>query len=194
MTIASKVKSNWGRSFPRQACDPSAQSPVARTPSTESTTSLRCRGRTRHLLSPPRPISAPKSSAQAEPLSGNPHPHVVCDPPLLSDRDTRPDLECTHDQAVSDGPVVQVVARCHNEDACISVTDRRIGMPFERLAGIVDMSKRLHSAREYEGTGLGLSICCLVAELHGGQVNVTAAVGKGSCFTLQLPLMPAEPW
>ena len=46
------------------------------------------------------------------------------------------------------------------------------------------------SAREQGGTGLGLAISRQLAELHGGSINVTSAVGVGSQFTLSLPLSP----
>jgi signal transduction histidine kinase len=41
--------------------------------------------------------------------------------------------------------------------------------------------------RQYEGTGLGLALVKQIVELHGGIVGVTSEVGKGSCFTVDLP-------
>src|SRR5262249_42615152 len=52
-------------------------------------------------------------------------------------------------------------------------------------------------SRHYGGTGLGLAICKSVAEWHGGHIAVTSRPGKGSCFTVHLPLAPpvrAEGW
>jgi signal transduction histidine kinase len=43
-------------------------------------------------------------------------------------------------------------------------------------------------ARKFEGTGLGLSMVRRLAELHGGTVNVSSELGKGSCFTVHIPL------
>lgn len=46
-------------------------------------------------------------------------------------------------------------------------------------------------SREQPGAGLGLALTRRLAELHGGRVEVTSAVGVGSCFTLVLPRRPA---
>jgi PAS domain S-box-containing protein len=43
--------------------------------------------------------------------------------------------------------------------------------------------------RQYKGTGLGLNLVKRLTELHGGTVTVDSAVGKGSCFTVYLPLI-----
>ena len=40
----------------------------------------------------------------------------------------------------------------------------------------------------YESTGLGLTLSKQLARLHGGDITVTSELGKGSCFTLQIPL------
>ncbi len=45
---------------------------------------------------------------------------------------------------------------------------------------------------EGQGTGLGLSISFGIAEEHGGSLSATSEEGKGSCFTLALPLQPME--
>jgi signal transduction histidine kinase len=43
-------------------------------------------------------------------------------------------------------------------------------------------------ARKYEGTGLGLSMVKRLAELQGGKVIARSELGKGSCFTVRIPL------
>jgi signal transduction histidine kinase len=59
----------------------------------------------------------------------------------------------------------------------------RLFAPFEQLDGSL--------ARKYEGTGLGLSMVRRLAELHGGTVSARSELGKGSRFTVRLPLGPA---
>jgi two-component system phosphate regulon sensor histidine kinase PhoR len=77
------------------------------------------------------------------------------------------------------------------EDAAvvIRVRDEGIGIPQQHLSRIFERFYRVDKARsrEHGGTGLGLAIVKHIALVHGGQVSVTSAVGKGSTFTLSLP-------
>jgi two-component system NtrC family sensor kinase len=41
-----------------------------------------------------------------------------------------------------------------------------------------------------KGTGLGLSISYKIIEQHGGKISVNSVVGKGTTFTIVLPLVP----
>ena len=72
----------------------------------------------------------------------------------------------------------------------ISVEDSGIGMSVEGLERLFKPFSQVDSglARKFEGTGLGLAMVKLLAELHGGSVAVESAVGKGSCFTVWLPV------
>jgi signal transduction histidine kinase/ActR/RegA family two-component response regulator len=45
-------------------------------------------------------------------------------------------------------------------------------------------------ARKYQGTGLGLTLVKRFVEMHGGEISVHSAVGKGSVFTFRIPLAP----
>jgi signal transduction histidine kinase len=74
--------------------------------------------------------------------------------------------------------------------ACLTVRDTGIGIPSEHLPHVFDRFYRVDSGRSREsgGTGLGLSIVRWVVEAHGGRVGVESTVGKGSTFTVRLPL------
>jgi signal transduction histidine kinase len=73
---------------------------------------------------------------------------------------------------------------------CLTVRDTGIGIPPEHLAHIFDRFYRVDAGRSREsgGSGLGLAIVRWVVEAHGGTVEVTSEVGKGSVFTVRLPL------
>lgn len=69
----------------------------------------------------------------------------------------------------------------------IYVEDTGKGIGTGHLNAIFD---RFYKADEFaQGTGLGLSICKVIATRLSGRVEVQSQVGKGSRFTLVLPLM-----
>ncbi len=72
----------------------------------------------------------------------------------------------------------------------ISIEDTGIGIPKELLYRIFERFYRVDKARSRDlgGTGLGLAIVKHIVETHGGLVQVDSVVGKGSTFTLILPL------
>ncbi len=72
----------------------------------------------------------------------------------------------------------------------IAVEDNGIGIAVEDIPKLFQPFAQLDAslARRYEGTGLGLVIVKRLVELHGGTVEVTSEIGKGSCFSFWLPL------
>ncbi|MCG2810565.1 MAG: HAMP domain-containing histidine kinase [Candidatus Aminicenantes bacterium] len=74
-----------------------------------------------------------------------------------------------------------------------SVSDTGIGIAEKDIPRLFAPFEQLDSslARKYEGTGLGLSMVKRLAELHGGTVSVHSELGKGSCFTVRIPLRTA---
>ena len=71
----------------------------------------------------------------------------------------------------------------------LSVTDSGIGMTPEQLGKLFQAFTQADAStsRKYGGTGLGLVICRRFCQMMGGDVSVTSEVGKGSCFTMELP-------
>lgn len=88
------------------------------------------------------------------------------------------------------GGQVAVRALLRDDQCQVEVADTGIGIPPEDLPRIFERFFRVDKARSREtgGTGLGLSIVKHVAEAHGGSVQVESQPGKGSRFTLILPL------
>ena len=74
------------------------------------------------------------------------------------------------------------VIRFAVQDTGIGIAPQDLPLLFQPFQQLDSSLSRLH-----EGTGLGLMLVRRLAELHGGEVTVTSAVGQGSCFTIVLP-------
>ncbi len=77
---------------------------------------------------------------------------------------------------------------------CIQVLDTGIGISPENLPHIFNRFYQVNNSttRRYEGAGIGLSLVKELAELMGGEINAESSIGKGSVFTLTLPLSIAD--
>lgn len=86
---------------------------------------------------------------------------------------------------------VQVSVREETGEAVLTVKDTGIGIPKEVQPRLFERFYRVDKARSRGtgGTGLGLSIVEKIVLHHGGYIQVDSAPGKGSAFTVVLPLM-----
>ena len=89
-----------------------------------------------------------------------------------------------------DGGTITVVLSRMGRDAVLEITDTGVGIPKEDLPHVFDRFYRVDKARSRDtgGTGLGLSIVQQIVRLHAGSVTVQSEPGKGTTFTVQLPV------
>ena len=87
-----------------------------------------------------------------------------------------------------DGDTVEVRAFEDGSTLAIEVADTGPGIPEEDLPHVWEELYRGISARGIPGSGLGLALVRAVAERHNGEVNLRSRAGKGTVFSLKLPL------
>lgn len=85
---------------------------------------------------------------------------------------------------------VRLDARRMADSVAVRVTDSGIGISPDKLEEIFEAFRQADASttRQFGGTGLGLAICRRLARAMGGDVTVASEPGRGSCFTLTLPL------
>jgi signal transduction histidine kinase len=89
-----------------------------------------------------------------------------------------------------EGGRVTIGARRLADAVEIYVSDTGTGIPQSEFEHLFEEFRQVDSdvAHEQRGTGLGLALSRRFVELHGGQIRLASEVGKGSVFTLSLPL------
>ena len=88
--------------------------------------------------------------------------------------------------AMPKGGWLTISTRSVNGSAVVEVGDTGSGIPAEQLSRIYD---RFFSTKPLgKGTGLGLSITYGIVQEHDGTIDCASAPGKGTRFTLTLPL------
>ncbi|HMF58019.1 MAG TPA: ATP-binding protein [Pyrinomonadaceae bacterium] len=89
-----------------------------------------------------------------------------------------------------EGGTVRVMHERGSERDLISIADTGEGVSQENLARVFERFYQVDRARSRErgGTGLGLSIVKHLARAHGGDVAAQSELGKGSTFTIELPV------
>jgi PAS domain S-box-containing protein len=93
--------------------------------------------------------------------------------------------------AMTEGGQVTVATRTEGEDAVVILSDTGEGIEPSHLEQIFEPF--FTTKAEGRGTGLGLSIVQGIIEKHGGQVRVESEVGRGTTFTIRLPLGERHP-
>ncbi|WP_414527273.1 sensor histidine kinase [Nodularia chucula] len=89
--------------------------------------------------------------------------------------------------------VIELGSQLVGDRVCLWVKDTGVGIsPADQVRIMKRFARVASSRRQSQGAGLGLSIVTAIAEGHGGQVTVTSELGKGSRFTITLPLDPPQ--
>lgn len=128
-------------------------------------------------------------------------------PPVLADRKSLRRVLCgLVENAIKytpDGGLITMTAGCDSNEVKISIADNGRGIPAEDLPYIFEKFYRGHSplsevsegntgtldqAAEVPGVGLGLYLARTIIEEISGRISVESAVGRGSTFTVYLPL------
>jgi signal transduction histidine kinase len=98
-------------------------------------------------------------------------------------------------QAMPRGGRLKIEARenLHTRFVEIRIADTGTGIPLDQLRLIFEPFYTTKEPDEngHGGTGLGLSVCRQIIEQHQGRIRVESIVGKGSTFTVKLPMRPS---
>lgn len=88
----------------------------------------------------------------------------------------------------------QVDVRCAIKDGCAlaAVQDTGCGIAPEEQGAVFNRYFHTTARTKHDSTGLGLTIAQELARLHHGEITLESEVGRGSCFTLRLPLLPED--
>ena len=84
-----------------------------------------------------------------------------------------------------------VLIRCRNKQdyICVEIADCGDGMNQETLHKIFDKFYQCDTSHKSDGNGLGLAIVKRIAELANAEITVKSEVGKGTVFSVKLPVM-----
>jgi len=86
-----------------------------------------------------------------------------------------------------DGGVLTISAAANDHQVSVQIIDTGIGIPAEHLTKIFEP---FFTTKEIgKGPGLGLAVCYGILTEHGGGLDVQSAVGKGTTFTISLPVI-----
>lgn len=115
-------------------------------------------------------------------------------PPVLIDREAMSQaISNLVDNAIKysrDVKQLSITTKTSGTDLSIEMTDRGIGIPRAEQAKVFEKFYRVGNGlvHDVKGSGLGLSLVKHIIEAHKGTISVESDVGKGTRFTIRLPL------
>ena len=118
---------------------------------------------------------------------------AVCESPEVA-RERQTKKQDAWDRRAASEPQGDGIPCETGESVIIRVRDTGIGIPPEHHERIFRAFEQVDSshARQKQGTGLGLALTKRLVELHGGSIEITSEVDKGSEFSFRLPLVPSS--
>ncbi|HET7004596.1 MAG TPA: ATP-binding protein [Candidatus Binatia bacterium] len=138
------------------------------------------------------------ATATVEPMLKNGNVKLISElpadlPPLKSDRDKLKQIVLnllSNSAKFTEKGEIKVAAVRDNGTLKLTVSDTGIGMSQQALKYIFDEFRQvdMSTTRKYGGTGLGLAIVKRLSNLLGGDIEVTSEEGKGSQFTVTIPM------
>jgi signal transduction histidine kinase len=89
---------------------------------------------------------------------------------------------------------IEIVVEARGDHIAIEVADHGIGIPRSEQQKIFEKFYRVNAGLVHntKGSGLGLALVKHIVEAHGGQILVDSAPGKGSRFTIVIPIAKTE--
>ncbi len=95
----------------------------------------------------------------------------------------------------TEGTTVTMSARSDGARTRIDVVDEGPGIPAENIPMLFNRNAQLRTpdTQKVRGTGLGLYISRRIVEAHGGRITVESEPGRGSTFSVEVPLDPPQP-
>ncbi|MDP4092141.1 MAG: MASE3 domain-containing protein [Bacillota bacterium] len=88
------------------------------------------------------------------------------------------------------GGTISINIRDKDSRIELTVTDTGIGIPPDKQEVIFERFRQVDQSltRNHEGSGIGLSLVKSLVEMHNGKISLKSEFGKGSCFTVELPV------
>jgi signal transduction histidine kinase len=122
--------------------------------------------------------------------------------------DNLPEISADHDAMVTvlvnlldnackytgDEKQITLKVFAENDNVCFAVSDNGIGLAHRHIRKIFDSFYQVDNslARKAEGCGLGLSIVKFIVDAHKGKITVDSKPGKGSTFTVKIPVFSKQ--
>lgn len=111
-------------------------------------------------------------------------PPVLCYPQQLNQ--VFMNLFVNAGQAMKEKGVIRVTTFTENDRVIVSISDTGEGIPLQNLSRIFDPFFTTKPVGK--GTGLGLAVVYAIVQKHGGEIKVDSEVGKGTAFTVSIPV------